>query len=232
MHAHTSRSRRGGFSLLELVVVLALLTILTGVIAPSASALLGSRARRATLQELTDLGGAAVEHFEDTAVLPADVTELSTSSTPGWSGPYLVGVPDDTISGGSGYRVDAWSRPYRLQASGDVLELRSSGKDAAYDTSDDLVLEVDVTPVRRRWTLERLAAVNTAIEAWNRLHLPDEPLPADYTSIHATLVANGFLPPTAAYEVDGWGDPFVPDPAGRTPVTRVRSVHVGLEGGS
>ena len=39
----------------------------------------------------------------------------------------------------------------------------------------------------------------------------------------AKLVTRGFLPEASAFERDGWGDPFVPDPAAASPVVRVTS---------
>lgn len=217
---------RAGFTLLELVVTLALIAILTGVLTPSVTTMLGSRARRATVEELKELSRAAAEHFDDTGTLPAGIGELSSSSAPGWAGPYLLGTVDDSISGGSGYLVDAWSRAYRVTRAGDTLEIRSAGKDGAFGGADDLFLVTDVTPVRRAWTVERLEVVNTAVQVWNARFLATDPLPASYPVIYAKLTSAGYLPLGAGYDVDGWGDAFVPDPIGAAPVVRVGSTNL------
>lgn len=219
---HPNRSR-SGFTLLEVIVVLALMAILTGVLAPSATALINSKARRLTQGELEELGRAALEHFRDVQSLPANPGQLWASTAPGWAGPYLTGTLDDPISGGNGYAVDAWSRPYSFQVVVDRLTLRSNGKDGIAGNADDLALTVDATPLRREETLRRLAIVNQAILHYNAVHLVTNPLPPNWPTIHARLVSTGYLPPGAGLSVDGWGAPFVPNPAGSMPVVEVTS---------
>lgn len=223
MCAPNLHPRRSGFTLLEVVVVLSLMAILTGVLAPSVTALVNSKARRVTQGELEELGRAALEHFRDVRSLPANPGLLLASTAPNWAGPYLTGTLDDSISGGNGYLVDAWSRPYAFQVVVDRLTLRSNGKDGIAGNADDLVLTVDATPLRREETLRRLAIVNQAILQYNAVYLATNPLPPNWTTVHARLVSTGYLPSGSGLDVDGWGAPFVPNPAGAMPVVQITS---------
>jgi general secretion pathway protein G len=223
MRALRSGRSRSGFTLLEMIVVLSLMAILTGVLAPSATALINSKARRVTQGELEELGRAALEHFRDVRSLPNNAGLLLASTAPGWTGPYLTGTLDDSISGGNGYLVDAWSRPYAFQVVGDRLTLRSNGKDGTAGNADDLSLTVDATPLRREETLRRMAIINQAILQYNAAFLVTTPLPANWTTIHARLVSTGYLPTGAGLDLDGWGAPFVPNPAGSMPVVQITS---------
>lgn len=45
---------------------------------------------------------------------------------------------------------DAWDRPVRLQRTGAHYELRSSGPDGAFDTSDDIVVRGSSTPATNK----------------------------------------------------------------------------------
>jgi general secretion pathway protein G len=222
-HSAGARRARGGFSILELVVVLSLIALLTGAIAPSVSTMVRSKARRATLQQLEGLAAGSFAHFQDTATLPGDAGDLLTGTAAGWTGHYVSTAGLDTISGGSSVLVDAWSRPWQFSAAGDLLTIRSAGVDGAFGGTDDLTLEVDMTPVRRGWTYERMAIVNTSIAAYNALYLTTNPLPPDWATIEARLVSNGLLPAGGAFSSDGFGDAWVAHPAGATPVMQVTS---------
>ena len=222
---------RAGFSLIEMILVVTIMVIMVGVAVPVTSKVLAYKARLATTEELGQLSSAAVDHFYDTWALPTSADDLlvDPGSVPGWSGPYLPGVVADRLTGQSGYQVDAWSRPYDFLISGDVLTITSQGADAQVGSADDVEVNVDVTPIRREETLRRLLTINQAITIFNGINLPGRPLPPNYVTIQAMLVGDGLLPSTATYSVDGWGDAFVPDPPGISPVVRVGSSNLGSQ---
>ena len=222
----TKSVRRAGFSLLEVIVVIAILSIVAGAAVPMALKGLTSKARRATQAELDDLSAAVVEYFRDTLTPPTDLAALEVAPAPpvpGWSGPYLPGAVADSITGTSGYQVDAWSRPYAFTVSGDLVTITSRAEDALSGTTDDLSIRVSLTFVRREHTLRTLDIVNRAIGAYNAANGMDPFLPANYTSLLNTLVADGYLPTATGYQTDAWGAAFVEDPPGFAPVVRVTS---------
>jgi prepilin-type N-terminal cleavage/methylation domain-containing protein len=227
--------RRRAFTLLELVIVVAILAILAGAAVPMASKFFNSRARAATREELAELSDAAVEYFRDTGSLPTGVESLlADPGQSGWAGPYVSVSGSEPWSGATDVQVDAWARNYVFQIQGaSLLELRSAGEDGELGDATDILFTVDVTPVRREETLAQLATLNGAIVRYNAQYLPDDPLSSQYTVLLARLVATGFLPASEPFEVDRWGSSFVADPPNKTPVVAVASVNLaGSSSGS
>jgi len=218
---------RRGFTLLEILIVVAVMAMLAGAAIPVASKALSSAARKATREELVQLGAAAQEYFRDTNEAPEEILDLERwTDAPGWAGPYLSGAMQDQLASQSGYTTDAWSRDYRVKTVGDVLSITSAGPDAALDTDDDVRIQVDFTPIRRAETLEELKTINQAVTLYNGLHGADKPLPATWKKALSTLVGANFLPDDPGYLEDAWGDEYVGDPAGKGPLVRVASTSV------
>jgi len=218
---------RAGFSLMELIVAVTIMTALAAVAVPVAGTVIDQGYARASKTEMQNLSEASSAMFLDTGILPAKIVELlSNPGLAGWVGPYLPGAFGDKISGLRGYEADAWSVAYRIELEGDVQVITSAGPDSTMDTDDDLVLQLDVTPIRRSVTRERLATINSAIGVYNSSYLKSAPLSTDYGAAHAALVAGGYLPNSSMYELDAWGDAFVGDPVGSAPTVRVTSIHL------
>jgi prepilin-type N-terminal cleavage/methylation domain-containing protein len=220
------RGRRG-FTLLELIIAVSILTVLVGAAVPVTSKVLTHRARKATTEQIHHLSIAAGAFFRDVGRLPDNIRELlidpGSASAPGWSGPYLPGVVADQLTGLTGYEVDAWSRTYRMQSSQSRLVIQSRGEDSVWNSGDDILIELDVTPIRRELTLERLRILNHAVALYNQLYQVTEPLPANYPVVYRALVSRGLLPQDDDFLYDGWGQTFVADPPGQAPVVRLTS---------
>jgi prepilin-type N-terminal cleavage/methylation domain-containing protein len=149
-------ARRAGFTLLEAVIVIAILAILAGLavsqLAPvqDDAFIGGARAELATLRD------GCVRWSSDLGALPASLGDLASATPPasvpagltswnpdlkrGWRGPYLtsgrrVGTTDlaDPWDDPSGAR-----RPYRYTPSGASATITSAGPDGVFGTADDL----------------------------------------------------------------------------------------------
>lgn len=127
--AACARIRRNGFTLLELLVVILIIGLLTGIVAPrflgqvSRSEVTAARAQLDALDKALQSYRIDTGRFPTTAQgLKALVTQPSDESR--WRGPYLQGeVP-----------VDPWGTPYEYRApgqNGKDYELLSLGKDRA-----------------------------------------------------------------------------------------------------
>ncbi len=224
--ANSQPSRRG-FSLLELIVVVAILSLIAGAAVPVAAKVVERAARTATGGELQQLAAAALEHTRDTGALPASAQALGSDvGTAGWSGPYLGSLGTDARTGLPGHEVDGWSRPYRFRVAGSVLQIDSAGPDGTLGNADDLLVRVDAALVRREQTVNTLKILNQAVLNYNAVHQVTDPLPGNWSAALARLVVRGFLPTATGFEFDAFGSPFVGVPAGLAPLVRVGSTNV------
>jgi general secretion pathway protein G len=124
----SSTDRRGGFTLLELIVVIAVLAVLASLVSPMIFRNVGD-ARVTTAQtQLATLGLALDAYRLDNDYYPSTVQGLDAlvrrpdaePEARGWRGPYLKrDVPSDP-----------WGRPYLYRSlEADRYELRSLGRD-------------------------------------------------------------------------------------------------------
>jgi prepilin-type N-terminal cleavage/methylation domain-containing protein len=224
-------SAERGFTLIELIVAVAILALMIGAAVPVTAKMFAYKARMATRQELQMLAEASLERFRDTKTLPSGVDSLLVEGgVAGWTGPYLAGVVADHVTGASGYEVDAWSRGYRFTIAGDVVTLASRGEDAQFGTADDLSIAVDVTSVRREETLAELLLLNQSIRHYNSLYQVSAPLSTSWPTAFNTLVATGFLPNQTDYLTDGWGATY--EASGGAPLVELLSpTMAGAPGG-
>lgn len=129
MKSIPNRISRAGFTLIEMVVVLAVIALLVGLVGPQIVGRV-SEARGTTAKAQIDLLSTALENYRlDNGSYPLTSQGLAAlrskpSQTPvasNWRGPYLrKAVP-----------VDPWGRPYRYTspAMGAPFEILSLGRD-------------------------------------------------------------------------------------------------------
>ena len=102
------RPSQGGFTLLEILVVIAILGLLIGLVAPAVLRQLGGARTSVARLSIERLGSVLDLYKLDVGSYPtteAGLQALDTRppSVNGWNGPYLKG---------NGETLDPWSRPY------------------------------------------------------------------------------------------------------------------------
>lgn len=124
-----SAASSAGFTLVELLVVLAILTLLAGLVGPRVLGQLGgAKSKTAAVQiaefdKSLELFKLDVGRFPSTEEGLKALSERPASVSSGWSGPYVKG----------GIPNDPWGKPYRYQGPGanGAVEVLSLGADGA-----------------------------------------------------------------------------------------------------
>ncbi len=155
-----------GFTLIEIIVVIAVISILAGTMVPSVVSQMDHHRATATRNEMQALYRAMVGtpdrgddgYLADMGRLPASITDLvQQGSQPGyglhlggvgmgWEGPYLAGGFAD-----GSWLTDAWGRNYRYSAS--TGQIISPGRDGRLGTSDDITLPETAIRTRRPYSV-------------------------------------------------------------------------------
>lgn len=119
----------GGFTLVELLVVLAILTLLAGLVGPRVLSQLGGAKSKSAAVQIADFEKALEIYKLDVGRFPTneeglDALNKRPATSAGWSGPYLKG---------SGIPADPWGHPYRYANPGPSggIEILSLGGDGA-----------------------------------------------------------------------------------------------------
>ena len=125
INASRFRPRTWGFTLVELLVVLAILALLAGIVGPRVLGQLGGAKSKTASVQISDLEK-TLELFKldvgryPTAEEGLDALVKKPANAAGWTGPYLKG----------GVPVDPWSHPYVYKPGpGGTFEILSLGAD-------------------------------------------------------------------------------------------------------
>jgi general secretion pathway protein G len=133
----TSRDDERGFTLLEILVVIAILGLLIGLVAPAALRQLGGARVSVAKQSIERIGSVLDMYKLDVGTYPTEDQGLRAlvekpSDVNTWNGPYVKGaVP-----------VDPWNRPYSYHVPstrpGHDYDLCSGGPSATPTSSDQI----------------------------------------------------------------------------------------------
>jgi len=254
--AASDRSERGevdgrparGFSLIELVIVLAIISVVAGMAVPMVAVTITRTRIDETRNELRAMGPAIQSFWWDCRRFPPtlDALQHNSAKVAGWRGPYLNPQVSARANVSHSLAQDAWNRPYVLTA-GDgaayaptaatnVITIRSLGPDGIANSDDDIVQSVDVVFLRRKETIDELNILNGAIQAYNAQFIATAPLPINMAQLFEALYVAGLLPRPPMknknkqaedpLRADAWGSAYRASPADAMPVIRVESPNV------
>lgn len=218
------RSRRSGFTLIELVVGLTLLALLAGAATPLATQQIRGHRIRVTQERMENIlfgmvgdparGGHG--YLGDLGSLPVRLEDLNALGThppfsidprdgvgTGFDGPYapLLGAPGTPF-------IDAWGTPFRYVG---APQLFSAGSDRQFDTPDDLTYP-DVPP-------GTLGHVSIAVTGVPNNNMPPCILGEDEVDVFISSSTMGTRSEVQVSGPIGTGGPFV-----------ASSLHRGLHG--
>jgi len=220
-----SRPNRQGFTLMEIVIAVAIVAIMAGTIAPLAFREMISAREDATNRELAGLNKGLISFYEDTGRFPSEgeglAALLEDPGVTGWSGPYLGGGKGDQLQE---LTHDAFNEPYIYDlnpgvspAPADAL-VASAGPDHRFDMGglnstwqvdldeDDLVTLVSVGQINRDKNLDcrdEMQALASAVTAYYEDNLA---FPAGVLDL-----AGVYLDPGMENDafIDPWNTPYL-----------------------
>lgn len=116
-----AQRRQRGFTIIELLIVMAILGMLAVMVAPNLFNQAASARRDAARSQISSLTSALDAHRLDTGRYPESLDGLleNTSDRASWNGPYIR----------SDVPMDPWGNPYQYSSDGRDFELMSYGAD-------------------------------------------------------------------------------------------------------
>ena len=130
-----SRTPRRGFTLLELLLVLAILVVIGGIALPNflgagqEAKVNATKVQLDALKQSIDLYQVRINKLPETLEALRDGLSDAAGKAK-WVAPILSEIPSD-----------AWENPLTYSVNGNTYEIRSAGLDGQLNTDDDIVLE-------------------------------------------------------------------------------------------
>lgn len=125
-----NKDSRAGFTLVEILLVVAILGILAGVAVVSLKGRVGTANITAARDGIRSIGLAIDVYETDNGVYPPSLQSLiSKGNEPNWHGPYLK---DGKAA------KDPWGNDFAYSLQGDNYKLSSAGPDGQQGSADDI----------------------------------------------------------------------------------------------
>lgn len=214
-------SRRPGLTLVELLVVMAVLSLLTAGIVPGLTAqvrrakILGTQQEITTLRDALRLYAEDVDAFpptEDLAATPPigglqaliDLNRVPAALRPRWRGPYIISTMDPA------YRQDAWDTAYDYAVTSVApprARVTSAGPDRSLvTTADNIRHDVEAQDLRMAKIRRVQAELEVITRAAQAYAVANSGYPAAIDDLY------GPPPPylwDESYRTDAWGNNYV-----------------------
>ena len=135
----TKRDRDGGFTLVELLVVLVILSLIMGLVGPRVLGYLSDARSRSAKLQIDSLGAALDLFYLDAGRYPTQSEGLSVlikrpPSSDSWNGPYLKQseLPLDPWGNAYVYKVPGQEAPFQ------IISYGSDGREGGSDDASDI----------------------------------------------------------------------------------------------
>ena len=92
------RRQTGGFTLIEILIVIVIMGLLISLVAPTLFSKVSSSQRKTTMAQMQMISTALDTYRLDIGKYPENLQELRRSDRPGWDGPYMPrDIPADPL---------------------------------------------------------------------------------------------------------------------------------------
>lgn len=218
----TTRSR--GFTLLEVVIMLAVLSVVAGIMAPYAAREIDAGRREATQREMEAIENALLEYYSDCGRLPDPKVGLvalteNAESLPGWSGPYVGGGGNlaDAVTRDAWGELYAYDRDPQIKSapamdyliiSGSkdhTIESKQQSGSWTLEAESDLILQGLTQKIDTGWESDVRTTLDEVAEGLEEYFLDVETFPEGTDSTALVQLVNS--------KASSWAGPYVRETA-------------------